>query len=142
MCQGSKYAWSSNMFDRILKMSQVLKKQGFWIWHDCLCKGYIDFRIFLIMAPYNSIMPKYVSIYLNTADCPWLGQKMPEWTVLTRSAPESFQDRGIFVELGQFVEFSLNGKFKLKMDTIISFFFPNIRGLFFSFWKKAGKASL
>ena len=115
MCQGSKYAWSSNMFDRILKMSQVLKKQGFWIWHDCLCKGYIDFRIFLIMAPYTSIMPKYVSIYLNTADCPWLGQKMPEWTVLTRSAPESFQDRGIFVELGHFDKLSVKNARKKKV---------------------------
>ena len=115
MCQGSKYAQSSNMFDRILKMSQVLKKQGFWIWHDCLCKGYIDFRIFLIMAPYTSIMPKYVSIYLNTADCPWLGQKMPEWTVLTRSAPESFQDRGIFVELGHFDKLSVKNARKKKV---------------------------
>ena len=115
MCLGSKYAQSSNMFDRILKMSQVLKKQGFWIWHSCLCKGYIDFRIFLIMAPYTSIMPKYVSIYLNTADCPWLGQKMPEWTVLTRSAPESFQDRRIFVELGHFDKLSVKNARKKKV---------------------------
>ena len=115
MCQGSKYAQSSNMFDRILKMSQVLKKQGFWIWHGCLCKGYIDFRIFLIMAPYTSIMPKYVSIYLRTADCPWLGQKMPERTVLTRSAPESFQDRRIFVELGHFDKLSVKNARKKKV---------------------------
>ena len=68
MCQGSKYAQSSYMFDKILKMSQVLKKQGCRIWHGCLWKGDIDFRIFLIMVPYTSIIPKYVSILLIVPD--------------------------------------------------------------------------
>ena len=31
LCQGSKRAWSSYMFDRILKMPQFLNKPGFWI---------------------------------------------------------------------------------------------------------------
>ena len=65
LCQGSKYAWLSYMFDKILKVSLVLNKPGFWIWHICICKGYLEFRIFLIMAPYASIMAKYVSICLN-----------------------------------------------------------------------------
>ena len=37
LCQGSEYAWSSYMFDRLLKMSWVLNVPGFWIWHGCIC---------------------------------------------------------------------------------------------------------
>ena len=40
LCQGSEYAWSSYIFDRLLKMPPVLNKPGFWIWHSCICKGY------------------------------------------------------------------------------------------------------
>ena len=46
----SQYAWSSYMFDRLLKMPQALNKPGFWVWHGFKCKGYAEFRIFLIMA--------------------------------------------------------------------------------------------
>ena len=51
LCQDSEYAWSSCMFDRLLKMPWVLNKLGFWIWHGCICKGYAEFRICLIIAP-------------------------------------------------------------------------------------------
>ena len=43
LCQGSGYAWSSYMFDRLLNMPPVLNKPGFWI-----CKGYAEFRICLL----------------------------------------------------------------------------------------------
>ena len=55
--QGSEYACSSYMFGIILKMPSVLNKPGFWTWHGCICKGYTEFRICLILAPYVSITP-------------------------------------------------------------------------------------
>ena len=53
--QGSGYAWPSYMFNRLLKMPQVLHVPGFWIWHSCICKGYAEFD--------------YTSICLNN---PWI----------------------------------------------------------------------
>ena len=67
---------------------------------------------------YGSIyLNNNAKICLNIADCPWLGQKMPEWTVLTRSAPESFQDRWNFVELGHFNKLSVKNARKKKGPT-------------------------
>ena len=40
---------------------------------------------------------------------------MPERTVLTKSAPESFQDRRIFVELGHFDKLSVKNARKKKV---------------------------
>ena len=71
LCLGSEYAWSSYMFDKLLKMLVVLNKPGIWIWHACVFKGYAGFRICLIMDPYSSIMPKYASICLNVTQCAW-----------------------------------------------------------------------
>ena len=50
LCQGSEYAWSSFMFNRLLKMPWVLNMSGLWIWHDCICKGYTESWICLNMA--------------------------------------------------------------------------------------------
>ena len=60
-----KYGWSSYMFERLLKMPWVLRKPWFSIWHGCICEGYVEFQICLIMAPYASIMPEYASLCLN-----------------------------------------------------------------------------
>ena len=86
-------AWSSYMFDRFLKMSRVLNKPRFWIWHGCICNGYVEFRIFLIMFSYASVIPKYASICLNVpqfdwtwvniTECPWICLQMLEETVPT-----------------------------------------------------------
>ena len=88
LCLGSEYTWSSNMLDRLLEMSRVLNKPGVWIWHGWICQGYTEFGIYLIMAPYASIMPEYASICLNIphyawsrlsiAECPWMSLKMLE----------------------------------------------------------------
>ena len=88
LCQCSEYAWSSYMFDMILMMFLVLNKPGFWMCHGCICKGYTEFRICMVMAPYTSLMPKYAWIWLNVfqyawtwlniAECPWICLKMPE----------------------------------------------------------------
>ena len=94
ICQGSEYAWSSCMFDWLLKMFLVLNMPGFWIWHDCICKGYMEFRILCLnIAQCVTIMPEYVSIclnvpqyiwtWLNIAECSWICLKMPEQNVLT-----------------------------------------------------------
>ena len=89
LCLGSEYAWSSYMFDKLLKMLVVLNKPGIWIWHACVFKGYAGFRICLIMDPYSSIMPKYASIclnvtqyasaWLNIAECLWICLKKLFW---------------------------------------------------------------
>ena len=54
-------------------------------------------------------MPQYALMSLNMpghgwifAGCTWIGPKILEQTVLTRSGPESFQDRGGFVKLWHF----------------------------------------
>ena len=75
LCQKSENYWSSDRFGRLLKMSQVLTKPGFWIWHGLYIQG-------LSRVPYVSIMPEYAWIclnvsqyawtWLNIADCPWI----------------------------------------------------------------------
>ena len=93
LCQCSKYAWTSYMFERLLKMPRVPNKPRFWICHGCLRKGYADFPICLIMALYASIMPENAAIclnvpqytwkWLNIAKYRWICLKMPELTALT-----------------------------------------------------------
>ena len=56
LCQSSEYAWSCYIFYMLLKMPRVLNKPGFWIWHGCICKGYAEFWICLIIASYAIIM--------------------------------------------------------------------------------------
>ena len=82
LCQGSEYVWSTYMFGRLLKMNPVLNKPGFWSWHGCICRGWVEFRIYLIMAPNASITPEYAWIclnvphyaltWLNIPECPWM----------------------------------------------------------------------
>ena len=84
LCQGSEYAWSSYMFDRLLKMPQTLNKLGFRIRHSCICKRYVEFW----MSDYGSIhlnnpwicliMPYRPSICLNMTDYCWMSLNMPE----------------------------------------------------------------
>ena len=84
----AEYAWSSYIFDRLLKMPRDLNKAGFWIWHGCIRKGYAEFLTCLIMAPYASIMPEYSSVclnitqydwtWLNITECHWVCLKMSE----------------------------------------------------------------
>ena len=85
---GSEYTWSSYMFGRLLKMPWVTNKPGFLTWHGYICKGYAEFQICLIMAPYASIMSGHASIclsvsqyawtWLNTAEYPKIWMKMSE----------------------------------------------------------------
>ena len=63
------------MFDKLLKMSGVLDKPGFWIWHGCICKGDAEFQIYLIMAPYAPIMqnmPQYAWTWMNISENAWI----------------------------------------------------------------------
>ena len=81
LCQGSKYAWSSYMFDRILDISHVLNTPWLWIWHSSICKCYKELSICLNMAQYPIHLPKNTSCCLsvpqyawtcwNIAECPW-----------------------------------------------------------------------
>ena len=86
----SEYDWlhhNAYMFDRLLKMSQVLNMPGFWIWHGLsnilgINKGYKGFWKCLNMAPNVSIMPWYTSICLNISQyivqCPRICLKIPK----------------------------------------------------------------
>ena len=56
-----------------------LNKSGFSIWHGYICKGYAEFRICLIMAPYASIMPEYVVMSFNMATHNWILTNVPEY---------------------------------------------------------------
>ena len=86
LCQCSEYGWSSDMFNILLKMPQVLNVPRFWIWHGYICKGYTEFWICLNIAQYTSIMPEYDSICcnvrqntrrrLNIAECSWTSLKI------------------------------------------------------------------
>ena len=66
----SEYAWTSYMFDRLLKRRWVLNKPRFWLWQCCICKSYAEFLIYLIMAPYASVRPEYPLMSLNMSECP------------------------------------------------------------------------
>ena len=54
-------------------------KPGFWIWHGCICKGYAEYQICLIMAPYALLpAPEYASICLKMAELCWMSLNMSE----------------------------------------------------------------
>ena len=88
LCQGSECAWSSYMLNRLLRMSWVLIVSEFWIWYCCICRGYIEFWIFLNMTQYALIMLEYDSVclnirqysrtWLNIAECLWIDLTMSE----------------------------------------------------------------
>ena len=79
LCQDREYAWSFDMFDRLLKMPRVLNKPRFWIRHGCVRKGYAEFRICLIMVSYASIMPEYALLSLNMPEHGWILLNVPEY---------------------------------------------------------------
>ena len=64
LCHCSEYTQSSYIFDRLLKMPQVLNVLRFWTWHGCICKGYPVFWICMNMA-YVLIWPKMSPWCLN-----------------------------------------------------------------------------
>ena len=71
LCQGSEFAWSSYVFDRLLKMPRILNVSEFWIWQFCICKGNTEFWICLNIAQYSSIRPEHVSACLYVPQCAW-----------------------------------------------------------------------
>ena len=94
LCQGSEYARSSDMFDKLLKIAWVLNKP----------KGCAEFQICLIIAPYTSIMPEYALMFLNMLNMTeYCGQplNMPEKTVLTMSEFSTCHDAVIITLLLQ-----------------------------------------
>ena len=60
--QGPQYTWSSYMFDKLLKMPQVLNKPGFWIWHSHMAQGLRRVRN---MSDYGSIRLNNAWIFFN-----------------------------------------------------------------------------
>ena len=65
-------------FQQAFEHALVQNKPGFWIWYCCICKGYTKFQMFLIMAPYTSIMPEYASIYLSAPQYAWTWLNLAE----------------------------------------------------------------
>ena len=84
--QGFEYSSSSYMFDRLLKMPQILNVPGFWIRHGCVSKGYTEFWICLNMAQYASIMPEC----LNMLQCPSICTNIAEYCWISLNMPENF----------------------------------------------------
>ena len=82
--QGFEYSSSSYMFDRLLKIPQILNVPGFWIRHGCVSKGYTESWICLYIAQYASIMPECLNmlqcllICTNIAEYYWMSLNMPE----------------------------------------------------------------
>ena len=66
-------------------MPWVVNKPRFWIWHGCICKGYAEFQICQIMAPYASSMPEYTSVCLSVPQFAWSWLNIAErpWVCLT-----------------------------------------------------------
>ena len=60
------------VFSKIWKESRVLNKPGF------ICKGYVEWQICLIIAPYASIMAEYAWIYLNIPQYAWPWRNIAE----------------------------------------------------------------
>ena len=83
LCQGPEYAWSSDMFDRLLKIPQVLNMLGFWKWHGCTCTAYTESWVCPNMTQYATIMPLYASLCLNFPPYFWtclnIGLNMTEY---------------------------------------------------------------
>ena len=77
---------SSYMFNRLLKMPQILNVPGFWIWYGCVSKGYTEFWICLNMAQYASIMPEC----LNMLQCPSICTNMAEYCWMSLNMPGNF----------------------------------------------------
>ena len=79
LSQDSEYVWSSYMFDRHLKMAQVLNVPGLWIW---LAQLYMQgLHRVPNMAQYASVwlhVPQYVWTWQNIIECLWIYLKMPE----------------------------------------------------------------
>ena len=68
-----------------LRIREVLNKPRFWIWYGCKSKGYAEFRICLIMAPYALTIPEHASICFNA---PSLCQNMAEYYWISLNMPE------------------------------------------------------
>ena len=77
---GLWYAQSSDMFGRLFKMPQVLNNPRFWMWHGCVCEGYAEFSMCLIMAPYKAIMPQYALMSLNMPEHGWILLNVLQYT--------------------------------------------------------------
>ena len=68
LCPGSEYAWSPYMFNRLLKIPQILIVPGLWIWLISICKCYISICKFRICLK----MPEYVLMPFNMLDHGWM----------------------------------------------------------------------
>ena len=70
ICQGCEYAWSSYMFDKLLKMPRVLNISRFWM---------RIMRLYM-QGLYRVIMSEYGSICLNVPEYAWTLLNVPEYT--------------------------------------------------------------
>ena len=77
LCQNFENYWSFDMFGRLLKMSQVLTRPGFWIWHGLYMQG-------LRRVPHASVMPEYawIKAYVSQYAWTWLNITDSLWICL------------------------------------------------------------
>ena len=67
------YVWQA------IEDASGLNKPGFWIWYVCICKGYAEFGVCLIMPPFATIMPEHASMYLNAPQFAWTWLDIAEY---------------------------------------------------------------
>ena len=79
LCPGSEYAWSPYMFNRLLKIPQILIVPGLWIWLISICKCYMQVLYFHMQIQNMSENAwiclnalQYAWPWLNVAKCPWI----------------------------------------------------------------------
>ena len=75
--------WWSDMFNRHLKMGQVLDMPGFWIWIDYISQGgtqsWICLTMRLNMPEQFLSMSQYTLMPLNMCEQGWILQNVPEY---------------------------------------------------------------
>ena len=122
LCLDSEYAWSSYMFDKLLKMPPVLNITGFWIWQNCICKGYTKFWICLNMAQYASVIPnmsQYALMSINLLEHGWILLNVPEsaWKCLNKLTMPKFSIWLIILNIWQGFEYASCIKYARVLNT-------------------------
>ena len=79
--QGSEYAWPSYMLDRLLKISWVLKKSGFWIFSLNLYQLLQGCLLFLGLGIFFMV----TRLWYRTKNIYWFWNQISLWNVSSAS---------------------------------------------------------
>ena len=99
ICQGFKYAYSSYMFGRLLKMPPVLSKPRFWIWHGCVFE-YVWLWLHTLQERLN--MPQCALMSFNVREPGWIFLNVPECMNFPEYAWINCSDRAKFLNMPRY----------------------------------------